>query len=150
GGPKSYRPMYDGNGNVTGLIDLSDNSVAATYEYDPFGNLLNSSGPAADINPFRFSTKYWDGEINKYRYEQGNYYDQVKGRRMGRDPGGEGASLDLYVPFHNDPINKIDPLGFDATWTPAQHVEYHRSQASLFHKNAQYQWDLFKQTGNTQ
>ncbi len=31
----------DGAGNITALIDENEN-IAARYEYDPFGNLINS------------------------------------------------------------------------------------------------------------
>jgi YD repeat-containing protein len=61
GGPKTYYPFYDGNGNVMGLSD-SNGTVVATYKYDPFGKVLESAGPAAEVNPFRGSTKYYDAD----------------------------------------------------------------------------------------
>lgn len=33
----SYYPAYDGNGNVTALVNASSGALAAVYEYDPFG-----------------------------------------------------------------------------------------------------------------
>jgi hypothetical protein len=44
---------YDGNGNVTALVKAADGTVSATYEYDPFGDLLRQSGPVADENRFQ-------------------------------------------------------------------------------------------------
>src|SRR5207245_5726722 len=34
---------YDGNGNVTGLIDSSTGATTAQYEYGPFGELIRAS-----------------------------------------------------------------------------------------------------------
>ena len=48
---------YDGNGNVSEVIDASDGTVAAHYEYDAYGRELVADGSYADTNPFRFSTK---------------------------------------------------------------------------------------------
>jgi hypothetical protein len=60
---KDYYYLYDANGNVGQVLDASDGSIAAKYEYDAYGNNLldptdpNESGPYAADNPFRFSTK---------------------------------------------------------------------------------------------
>ena len=57
----TYYPGYDGNGNIRALI--SDNgTLAAKFEYSPFGRTLAATGPAADACPFGFSTKYADAE----------------------------------------------------------------------------------------
>jgi RHS repeat-associated protein len=111
--PKTYLPFYDGNGNVTGLTDAADGSVAATYDYDPFGNLTASSGPAANVNPFRFSTKYFDSETGLYNYGY-RFYSPAQGRFVTRDPSGEfNGGANLYVFVHNDPVNRTDALGLD-------------------------------------
>ena len=44
---KTYLPLYDGGGNVTGLVDAASGAVVATYEYDPFGNTLSATGDQA-------------------------------------------------------------------------------------------------------
>jgi hypothetical protein len=46
-GGQSYLPMYDGLGNVHGMIKASDGTIAAAYEYDAFGNTLRESGTYA-------------------------------------------------------------------------------------------------------
>ena len=61
--PGSFDVVYDGNGNVMGLVDVSNGTVVARYEYGPFGELIRASGPMAKNNPFRFSTKYQDDEF---------------------------------------------------------------------------------------
>ena len=60
----TYGVVYDGNGNVMGLVDASSGTVAARYEYGPFGELIRGSGPMAKTNPFRFSTKFQDDETD--------------------------------------------------------------------------------------
>lgn len=39
---KTYLPSYDGNGNIVALFDgdSTTGSVAAAYEYSPYGELL--------------------------------------------------------------------------------------------------------------
>ena len=57
-----YFYCYDANGNVTDLVDTNGNSVAH-YEYGPFGGTITQSGSLADDNPFRFSSKYLDEDV---------------------------------------------------------------------------------------
>jgi len=110
----TYLPTFDGGGNVTGLVDAASGAVAATYAYDPFGNLLATTGSqsAVDANPFRFSTKYFDSETGLYYYGY-RYYSPQIGRWMTRDPMQEGGGVNVYAFVNNDPINKIDPDGLE-------------------------------------
>jgi hypothetical protein len=39
----------DGNGNIT-CLETASQGLAATYRYDPYGNLLTSSGTLATNN----------------------------------------------------------------------------------------------------
>ena len=64
---RPFFPSYDANGNITDLVD-TNGAVVAHYEYDPYGNTISQSGAQADANPFRFSSKYWDGETGFYYY----------------------------------------------------------------------------------
>src|SRR5882724_4135273 len=41
----------DGNGNITFLLDSAE-SLAARYRFDPFGNLISSSGSLAAANVY--------------------------------------------------------------------------------------------------
>jgi len=56
-------PMWDGNGNVMGLVDATGTKVAE-YEYSPFGETLKAAGPNARANHFRFSTKCTDPKLD--------------------------------------------------------------------------------------
>ena len=124
----SYHYLYDANGNVGQLINAADGSIAAHYEYDPFGNLTAKSGPYADANPFRFSTKHFDADTGLYDFGLRDY-SPVLGRWTGRDPIAElGNALlrdkqyhieikkHLYVFVMNNPIFLNDPFGLSESW----------------------------------
>jgi len=83
----------DGNGNVTALIN--DNGlIVARYHYDPYGNTLSASGPLAEANLYRFSSKEWHANSGLYYYGY-RYYDPNLQRWINRDPLGEP---DFYLP----------------------------------------------------
>ena len=91
-------PLYyasDANGNITDVLN-TNGTLAAHYEYDPYGNTIAQSGDQADANPFRFSSKYWDGETGFYYYGY-RYYDAPTGRWLSPDPLGDQAFYRLYV-----------------------------------------------------
>jgi RHS repeat-associated protein len=101
---------YDGNGNVAGLINATNGTLVANYEYGPFGEVIRQTGPMAKVNPFRFSTKYQDAESDLLYY--GNrYYYAGTGTWLSRDPDGENQGFDLYGFVDNSPIDAIDYLG---------------------------------------
>lgn len=110
-GNDAYHYCYDGNGNVGQMVNTADGSIAAHYEYDPFGRLNYSSGVLANSNPFRFSTKYHDDETGLYYYGY-RYYSAELGRWLNRDPIAEQGGPNLYGFVGNDGINNIDKLGW--------------------------------------
>jgi RHS repeat-associated protein len=118
----------DGNGNITYLVNSSQ-TLAASYRYDPFGNLISSSGSLAVSNTYRFSSKEFITSVSLYCYLY-RFYDPGLQRWMNRDPiQDEGfsvssheevstrasAELNLYGFVNNDPLNKRDPLGLKPT-----------------------------------
>jgi len=59
--PASGKPSfvaYDGNGNVTGLVDATAGTTSGQYEYGPFGETIRLTPNSNNQSPFRFSTKY--------------------------------------------------------------------------------------------
>jgi len=86
---KTVYYYYDANGNVTDLVN-PDGSSAAHYEFDPYGNIISSTGTEAENNKFRFSTKYWDDEVGLYQFNY-RYYSSVLGRFISRDPSQENG-----------------------------------------------------------
>jgi RHS repeat-associated protein len=105
---------YDGNGNVTALINAADNSTSALYEYGPFGEVIRASGPIAKINPFLFSSKYYDWETELSAYPVRPYSPRW-GRWLSRDPIGEEGGLNRYAFVANSPIDDFDPFGLTGT-----------------------------------
>jgi RHS repeat-associated protein len=108
-GGQSYQYLYDGNGNVTSLLNGSG-QIAAAYRYDVFGKLLAQSGSLNQ--PFQFSTKRYDAGagLNYYGYR---FYAPAIGRWMNRDPLGEAGGINLYGFVSNNPVNWIDPWGLE-------------------------------------
>ncbi|MCP9496526.1 MAG: hypothetical protein MSG64_18955 [Pyrinomonadaceae bacterium MAG19_C2-C3] len=115
---QSYQAGYDGNGNLTTLVKAGVNTVAASYEYDAFGNTLKAVGEYAERNAFRFSTKYADGETGLLYYGYRYYQPQV-GRWLNKDPMEEEGGVNLYTFNFNSPVYRIDLLGL----LPRRHWE---------------------------
>ena len=73
-GMKQYLPLTDGLGSVCGLIDATDGSLAAEYDYDPYGGPVIERGLAVDACPFRHRTRHYDSKSWLYYYGY-RYYD---------------------------------------------------------------------------
>jgi RHS repeat-associated protein len=108
----TYFYCYDGNGNVVALVNAADGTIAAQYDYGPFGDLLRVTGPLALINPFRFSTKFQDDETG-FLYYGHRYYNPSTGRWLSRDLIANQGASNLYAAFQNAPPNVFDPDGRD-------------------------------------
>lgn len=106
------QPLYyscDANGNVADVLD-KNGAVVAHYEYDGFGNTIVQLGPQVDATPFRFSTKYCDGETGLYYYGY-RYYDPKHGRWLSIDPRESQLGGGEYTMLSNDSVNMVDLLG---------------------------------------
>jgi RHS repeat-associated protein len=116
----AYRYAHDGNGNVMALVNAQQlvtslgtnpaGRIDATYEYDPFGRPLRATGPYAQANPFRFSTKFTDEETGLVYYGY-RYYDAVLGRWLSQEPIAEWGGVNLYGMCGNDVVQRVDPSG---------------------------------------
>ena len=107
---KTFSAAYDLNGNLIALVDQATGAVAAQYEYGPFGELIRESGQYAQINPFRFSTKYTDEETRLLYYGY-RYYNSITGRWLSRDLIGEVDCDNLYAFSLNDGVDFVDMDG---------------------------------------
>jgi RHS repeat-associated protein len=105
--PISY-PTYDGNGNISEYLTATG-SVAAHFEYDPFGNTVINTDPGNQFT-YKFSTKTQDIETALYYYGY-RYFDPATGRWMNRDPIGEKGGSNIYKILYNNTIDKFDVLG---------------------------------------
>lgn len=125
-------PTFDGNGNIMALVNVTDGTVDANYEYGPFGEIVRSTGPMAKANSLRFSTKYNDDESDLLYYGY-RYYKQATGDWVNRDPLMESGSrvlrsrrmpklttdmpphikksMDDYTFLNNSPLDDVDALG---------------------------------------
>ena len=98
---------YDGNGDITSLVNSADKSLVARYEYSPYGELLRETGLFSHLSLIKFSTKFWDVET-KLVYYGGRYYSPIIGKWLGRDPTTDQIYLNLYLFCHNNPVNRFD------------------------------------------
>jgi RHS repeat-associated protein len=105
--PNSY-PTYDGNGNISDYL-TANGSVAAHFEYDPFGNTVINTD-TTKLFTYKFSTKSHDVETGLYYYGY-RFYDPVAGRWINRDPIGEKGASNIYKILYNNTIDKFDVLG---------------------------------------
>ena len=96
-----YIPCYDHNGNIV-LYVSETGATAAQYTYDPYGNIIESSGSLADVFSFGFSTKYHDRVIGMICYQE-RVYSPVLGRWLNRDPIEEEGGENLYCFVMNVP-----------------------------------------------
>ena len=104
---QNYSYLYDGKGNVTAVIDGSEN-VVDEYAYGPFGEPWAKT--ATIDQPFRFSTKRYDEQtgLSYYGYR---FYSHHIGTWVTRDPLGETGGINLYAFVDNNPVNWADPWG---------------------------------------
>ena len=101
----------DGLGSIRALSDETGN-VTDTYDYEAFGELVDSSGESE--NSYLFAGEQFDGGLGQYYLRQ-RYYDAGFGRFTRRDTY-EGdiynpVSLHKYLYANADPVNGIDPSG---------------------------------------
>ena len=108
--PKIFFYEADGLGSVTSLTDPTG-AVAATYTYDSFGFLTNSTGNAT--NWFRYTARQSDSDTALYYY-RARYYDPTIGRFISEDPIQFAAgSPNFYAYVYNSPLDYRDPKGKD-------------------------------------
>jgi RHS repeat-associated protein len=105
----------DGLGNITALINSSNNLVAQ-YLYSPFGQVIAKWGAYQDLNEMQFSSV---PHHNPSGYSMFPYrvYDAVLMRWVSSDPIGELGGLNLYGFVFNSPPNLTDPMGLFAPMT---------------------------------
>ena len=134
-GNLTYTYVYDGLGNLVGLID--DNaSISGSanpnfgkevviYTYDAWGNVLsttdNSGYNAGAVNPFRYKGYWYDAGTGLY-YLNARYYNPKWGRFISEDPvgikPGDAASYNAYEYAGNSPLLHSDPSGSSLMKTP--------------------------------
>ena len=82
--------------------------TAATYTYDPWGNITTSTGALATTNPWHYAGSYTDTATG-YLKLGARYYNPTTGRFTQPDPSGHEANTYNYASCN--PVNSTDPTG---------------------------------------
>jgi RHS repeat-associated protein len=110
GGVKSFY-LYDGLGSVRDLTN-SSGIVTDRYNYDAYGNLLNSSGSTS--NNYRFTGEQFDPNLGDY-YLRDRYYGTDIGRFTRADTfqGNINDPISLHdcIYANGNPVIFTDPSG---------------------------------------
>ena len=118
---------YDGGGSVRQLTNAAA-AVTDTYNYDAFGNLLNSTGTTP--NNYLYRGEQYDSDLGLY-YLRARYYNPQTGRFLSRDPEDgqpvDPKTLHKYLYAGGDPVNGIDPLGRSMLETGSLDIEMDES-----------------------
>jgi RHS repeat-associated protein len=148
-------PAFDGNGNVSALINVTDGTLAANYEYGVFGEQIRITGTMAKNNPLRFSTQYSDDESDLLYYGY-RYYKSSTGSWLNRDPSYDNAFItatatrpggvtteggNLYMMANNDSCNSIDVFGM---------LGYHTFIKPSWKPCGNYFWSILWDAGPTE
>nr|WP_276020145.1 RHS repeat-associated core domain-containing protein [Acetivibrio straminisolvens] len=111
-GEDSYYYMYNGHADVTALINVATGKVDATYYYDAFGNILESTGNVD--NNITYAGYQYDEETGLY-YLNARMYDPKIARFLQEDTytgtPDDPLSLNLYTYVKNNPLIYYDPTG---------------------------------------
>ncbi len=102
---------FDGHGSIRYLTN-STGVVTDTYDYDAFGNLINSTGRTA--NNYLFAGEQFDPDLGLY-YNRARYLDVRAGRFWGMDSyegdNTDPRSLHKYLYVYADPVDNVDQCG---------------------------------------
>ena len=124
-GKTDYFYLYNGLGDVTGLVD-SSNQVVVRYQYNSWGKVTSTQDTSgvslATLNPFRYRKYVYDPETGLYCLGS-RYYDPEVGRFVNADDfetltyqmdSVQGKNLYQYC--FNNPINMQDEDGGWPKW----------------------------------
>ncbi len=106
--------QFDAEGSTADLTAAATGGAAspvATYSYDPFGNLLSSTGGVS--NPFTFVGQYGVSSVGDGLDTMSvRTYDPTTGEFLTSDPSGlASGSSNLRIYAGDDPTGLIDPSG---------------------------------------
>ena len=116
-GKTDYFYLYNGLGDVTGLVD-SSNQVVVRYQYNSWGKVTSTQDTSgvslATLNPFCYRKYVYDPETGLYCLGS-RYYDPEVGRFVNADDTDvifakpqELGSKNLYAYCDNNPVVKED------------------------------------------
>ena len=105
------------------------------------------SGPLAEANRYRFSSKEWNGNAGLYYYGY-RFYDGGLQRWINRDPIGEMGGENLFTFVEQSPISVVDSMGLDV-WVEGPSGDEPAGHQSICvgDPNAEYSGYSFGATG---
>jgi RHS repeat-associated protein len=102
---------YDGFGSVRLLTDATG-TVTDTYDYDAWGNAVNTTGSTPNVYLYR--GEQYDPDLRLY-YLRARYFNPLSGRFLARDTETGRirvpATLHRYLYSVGDPVNRVDRNG---------------------------------------
>src|SRR5207253_2697462 len=99
-------------GSVRGVVG-SNGQLLGSADYDPFGNLLTTSGVGTG-GRYAWTGRELDAESGLYSMLTTRQYDPKIGRFTSEDPlGYQAGDSNLYRYVHNSPTNHTDRSGLD-------------------------------------
>jgi RHS repeat-associated protein len=110
-----YFYLTDLLGNIISIL-AKDGTEMVKYEYDAYGNIINSpTGTLSDINPYTYRGYRYDSEIGMY-YLNNRYYNPQSGLFISSDgiigQTGDIQSTNMYAYCLNNPVMNTDPFGY--------------------------------------
>ena len=111
--PVTYYYITNLQGDVTNLIN-GGGTMVASYSYDPYGQIQQTTGSMAQINPLRYRGYYYDSDTEFY-YLQSRYYDAAICRFINADSyssTGQGIlGYNMFAYCNNSPVIQADHTG---------------------------------------
>ena len=105
---------HDGNKNVSEVV-ASDCTLAAHYDYTPFGAVIAQRGTSAASNPWRFSSEFAEDDTATVYYNY-RHYDPIAGRWLSRDMIEENGGIAVYCISLNNVQTGIDYVGLEGDY----------------------------------
>ena len=136
--PGDYFLTRDHLGSIREMT--SGLGTASVFDYTAFGESRTLSGSMT--SDFGFAG-YFQQISTGTLLAPFRAYQPSLGRWLSRDPGAERAGLNLYAYADQDPVNRVDPDGWDSAAAPLlQNTPGYKAV-----KNAQAQYDAVKKVG---
>ena len=111
---KTERVYYYHRDHLGSIIALSNHAgeIVEQFDYSAYGEVIRHSKTEETHNPFCYTGREFD--TKDLYYYRARYYDPQTKRFLSKDPiGFVSGDTNLYRYVENNPVNFVDPLGFD-------------------------------------
>jgi RHS repeat-associated protein len=96
--------LSDGLGSIRQVVDETG-QVVASYEYDPYGNPMQTSGG----DPYGYTGEWWENEVGLLHL-RARWYSPETGTFISKDPS--ELEQNPYQYAASNPIRNVDPSGY--------------------------------------